>query len=107
MPITVFFEHDVADLATASSYAIPSPTVLFIHPEHLTKLASSILRHAQKSFIAYQFTWRHKVAGVREGFISKDSLWDRLVLDGARAKVLGEGAGTIRGVIVSGGTDDC
>lgn len=38
-----------------------------------------------------------------EGFITKQSLWDRLVFDGARVSVLGNGAGTVRAVIVSGG----
>jgi long-chain acyl-CoA synthetase len=46
---------------------------------------------------------RHKKAGMAEGFVSKESLWDRLVFDSARAKVIGEGAGTLRSVIVSGG----
>jgi long-chain acyl-CoA synthetase len=44
------------------------------------------------------------MAGVAEGFITKESLWDRLVFDNARIKVLGEGAGTLRGVIVAGGS---
>lgn len=47
--------------------------------------------------------WRHKMSGIKEGFTTKQSLWDRLVFDGARVSVMGEGAGTVRGVIVSGG----
>ena len=38
-----------------------------------------------------------------EGFITKESLWDRLVFDAARVKVLGEGAGTLRALIATGG----
>lgn len=34
--------------------------------------------------------------------MSKDSLWDRAVFDAARAAVLGDGAGSVRGVIVAG-----
>lgn len=51
----------------------------------------------------YPFAQRHKLANLNEGHITKDSLWDRLVYDGARASVFGEGAGTVRGAIISGG----
>lgn len=43
------------------------------------------------------------MAGVADGFITKESLWDRLVFDRLRMAVLGEAAGTLRGVIVAGG----
>jgi long-chain acyl-CoA synthetase len=43
---------------------------------------------------------------VKDGFITKESLWDRVLLDGTRAKVIGEGDSTLRGVIVSGGTQN-
>lgn len=43
------------------------------------------------------------MAGVADGFITKESLWDRLVFDRLRSEVLGEAAGTLRGVIVAGG----
>jgi long-chain acyl-CoA synthetase len=55
----------------------------------------------------YPFAWRHKIAGLRDGYITKESLWDRLVFDFARASVVGEGAGSIRGVIVGGGKIPC
>jgi long-chain acyl-CoA synthetase len=51
----------------------------------------------------YALGRRHKLAGVVEGFITKESLWDRLVFDNARIKILGEGAGTLRAVIVADG----
>ncbi|KII89018.1 hypothetical protein PLICRDRAFT_29438 [Plicaturopsis crispa FD-325 SS-3] len=94
---------DLADVLSASAYPIPSPTILFLNPQQLESVASAIFREAQKSILSYTFAWRHKIAGIAEGFITKESLWDRLVFDGARAKVLGEGGNALRGVIVSGG----
>ncbi|KAF8633752.1 hypothetical protein AX17_004407 [Amanita inopinata Kibby_2008] len=93
------------NLSVVTSYescSIPSPTVLFIKPGHLEALVSRIHAEASKSFL-YSIALRHKLSGIAEGFISKESLWDRLVFDGARAKVIGEGAGTLRSVIVSDG----
>jgi long-chain acyl-CoA synthetase len=95
-------ELDAADALCTNSFPIPPPTLLFIRPGHLQALTSSILEQAQKSLLLHPFAWRHKLAGVREGFMTKDSIWDRLLFDGARAKVIGEGAGTIRGIVVSG-----
>ena len=43
------------------------------------------------------------MAAISEGFTTKQSLWDRLVLDDARVSIMGTGAGTVRGIIVSGG----
>lgn len=63
----------------------------------------AILREAKKSFLLNAFAWRHKISGISEGFVSRDTLWDRLVYDAARANVIGEGAGTVRAVIVGGG----
>ncbi len=95
---------DVADVTITKSYRIPSPTVFFIKPGHLESLVSSILGHAKKNTLLYPFAWRHKVSGITEGFLTKDSLWDRLVFDAARAKIIGDAAGTLAAVIVSGGT---
>ncbi|KIY67707.1 acetyl-CoA synthetase-like protein [Cylindrobasidium torrendii FP15055 ss-10] len=97
-------KYNVKDVTSARTYKIPSPTVLFVKPDHVEALVSSILKTAQKNRILYPFAWRHKVAGIQEGFLSKDSLWDRLVFDAARAKVVGEAAGTLAAVISSGGT---
>lgn len=88
---------------SATKLPIPSPTILFIKPPHLESLASSINEQARKSTLLYTFAYRHKLSGVAEGFISADSLWDRLVFDGARAAVLGDTAKTVRGIVVSGG----
>ncbi|KAF5365585.1 hypothetical protein D9758_003190 [Tetrapyrgos nigripes] len=96
-------KHDIADLLSIKKFPIPSPTILFIKPGHLEQLVDAILREAKKSFILNTFAWRHKLAGISEGFVTKDSLWDRLVYDGARARVIGEGAGTVRAVVVGEG----
>ncbi|KAL0579964.1 hypothetical protein V5O48_002048 [Marasmius crinis-equi] len=93
--------HSVADILSAQR-SIPSPTIMFLQPGHLVSLVESVLKESKKSWMN-GFAWRHKVSGIVEGFITKDSLWDRLVYDGARAKVIGEGAGTVRAVVAGGG----
>ncbi|KAF7970736.1 hypothetical protein HWV62_23128 [Athelia sp. TMB] len=100
-----FVRHDIADLLSTSQHSIPSPTVLFIKPGHLQTLSTGILTEAKKSWL-YSLANRHKLAGVKEGFISRDSLWDRMVLDPARGAVLRDGADTVRAVVVSGGALD-
>ncbi|KZT03502.1 acetyl-CoA synthetase-like protein [Laetiporus sulphureus 93-53] len=94
---------DLADVLSVNTLPIPSPTVLFIKPQHLTSMTAAILGEARKSSLLYSVAWRHKNASLSEGYITKQSLWDRLMFDTARAKVLGKGAGTIRATIVSGG----
>jgi long-chain acyl-CoA synthetase len=96
-------ENDVQDILSATKLSIPSPTILFVRPAHLQSLSSSITAEAKKSFLLYSFANRHKLAGMTDGFITRDSLWDRMVFDIARLMVLGESANTIRGVVVSGG----
>jgi long-chain acyl-CoA synthetase len=90
-------------VASVQTYSIPPPTIYFLRPEHLDALAASILAHARNASLLYALAWRHKLAGLREGFVSKESLWDRLVFNAARARVVGPGAGTIREVVVGGG----
>lgn len=94
--------HDLADVLSARRHPIPQPTVLFIGPGHLEDLTSSILKHARESWL-YSFAWRHKLAAFAEGFLSKDSLWDRTVFDSARERVLGGMANALKAVIISGG----
>ncbi|KIM48939.1 hypothetical protein M413DRAFT_438115 [Hebeloma cylindrosporum] len=99
-------EHDVKKedvQAIARKYPIPSPTVIFLKPAHLNSMVNEIMASARKSWLLYPIAWRHKLAGVSEGFITNQSLWDRLVFDGARANVLGHAAATLRAVVVSGG----
>ncbi|TFK26386.1 acetyl-CoA synthetase [Coprinopsis marcescibilis] len=95
---------DVKDLAGCMSYPIPFPTVLFVKPDHLRSATKEILKHAAKASLLYRFGWRHKLAGVTDGFLTRESLWDRMLFDTARAKVLGNISATARAVIVSGGT---
>ena len=93
------------DLRTSAAYRISSPTILFIRPDHLSSLSDAILNEARtSSWLLFNFAWRHKLAGILEGYMTKQSLWDRLVFDAARVKVMGKGAGTVRAVVVSGGT---
>ncbi|KAK1232980.1 hypothetical protein PQX77_003894 [Marasmius sp. AFHP31] len=94
--------QDVKDILSAQKLPIPSPTIMFLQPGHLVSLVENVLTESKRSWLN-SFAWRHKVSGIVEGFITKDSLWDRLVYDGARAKVIGEGAGTVRAVVAGGG----
>ncbi|KAF7321822.1 Acetyl-CoA synthetase [Mycena kentingensis (nom. inval.)] len=91
------------DALSARSYPVPPTTIAFVKPGHLTALVDAILTQARKKFLLFPLAWRHKVAGIAEGFLNKESLWDRLVFDAARAHVAGDGSAALRGVIVSGG----
>ncbi|KAF6764871.1 acetyl-CoA synthetase [Ephemerocybe angulata] len=94
---------DSKDAISGTQYPIPSPTILFVKPEHLKAIATDVIKQAARSWLLYPFAWRHKISGATEGFITKESLWDRVVFDGARTKILGPTAATLRAVIVSGG----
>jgi len=96
-------DSDLTDALSYKSFPIPAPTVLFLKPGHLQSTVASIVKQASKSWILYPFARQHKLASLNEGYITKDSLWDRLVYEDARAKIIGENAGTIRGAIISGG----
>lgn len=97
------FPRNVDDILSPPKLPIPSPTVLFVHPDHLQSLSTAVLSRAKKSSSIYPVVWRHKLAALAEGFLSKESLWDRLVFDGARDQVMGPMAGTLKAVVVSGG----
>jgi len=99
-------KRENADSLAIRKYPIPSPTVLFIKPGHLASLSSGIIKEAKSMWVLESFAWRHKLAGMADGFITNQSLWDRLVYDSARAKVLGHAAATLRTVVVSGGNID-
>lgn len=89
--------------ATRSETSILPPcTMLFATPSHLDVLASEIDRIGSGSFL-YGFAKRHKLASMRDGFVTKDSLWDGLVFTGAKTQVLGESGSTLRAVMISGG----
>lgn len=91
-----------ADALTTKRYPIPAPTILFVQPGLILELTERILDEAKKSWV-YAVAWRHKFAGVMDGFVTNQSPWDRLVFDEARAKVLGDEAGALRAVVTSGG----
>ncbi|KAG2061489.1 acetyl-CoA synthetase-like protein [Suillus hirtellus] len=93
---------DIADILSATKFPIPSPTVLFLKPEHVQSLTSSVIDRAKKSFL-FSLAWRHKFASLTEGFVTKDSLWDRTVFGSAREDVLGKMADTVKAVVISDG----
>ena len=78
--------------------------MFFVTPAHLNALASAVVEEASNSSFLYSLAWRHKYASLLEGFLTRQSLWDRLVFDAARAKVLGKAAGTVRAAVSAGGT---
>ncbi|KAI0050034.1 acetyl-CoA synthetase-like protein [Auriscalpium vulgare] len=91
----------LSDFFSLKRYALPSPTIAFLRPTHLDSLVSSINSTAKGHFL-FPLAWRQKHAGIIEGYSTKEGLWDRLVFEGARSKVMGEGAATLRAVVVSG-----
>ncbi|KAF9533356.1 hypothetical protein CPB83DRAFT_845124 [Crepidotus variabilis] len=86
---------------TAKKYPIPSPTILFVKTGHLTSLVKAVDEVAKRSWL-FPVAWRHKVAEIYEGFVTNQSLWDRLVFDGARGQAAGPMGASVRGVVVSG-----
>ncbi|KAJ6546491.1 hypothetical protein DFH09DRAFT_1040107 [Mycena vulgaris] len=94
---------NVTDALSSKVYPIPPPTIAFMKPGHLHTLVDAISKEARKSFFLHPFAWRHKMAGISEGFITKESLWDRLVFDAARSRVAGDRSGALRTVIISEG----
>jgi long-chain acyl-CoA synthetase len=75
--------------------------MLFITPAHLDALVGAVVARAKKSLV-FPVAWRHKVSGLLHGFVTRESLWDRLVFNDARVAVLGATAATLRGVVVAG-----
>ncbi|KAH9967940.1 acetyl-CoA synthetase-like protein [Russula dissimulans] len=95
--------YPIDDVMSTRQLGIPPATVLFLKPGHLSNVVNAIISTAKRSFI-FPFAWRHKLAGIFEGYFTKESLWDRLVFDNARSVVLGDGSASIRAVVVSDGT---
>jgi len=93
---------DLKDILSTRRRPIPHPTVLFAEPGHLEDLSTSVLKEAKASWLFF-LAWRHKLAAFAEGFISKVSLWDRMVFDNAREHALNHMASTLKVVVVSGG----
>lgn len=92
----------IDDALSTHHLGLPPTTVLFLKPNHLHGVVDAIISNAKKSFL-FPLAWRHKLAGIFEGFFTKESLWDRLVFDNARSAVFGDDAASIRGVVVSDG----
>ena len=92
----------IVDVKSAQRLGLPPATVFFLKPTHLVAIVEAIVSSAKTSFV-FPLAWRHKFAAMLEGYITKESLWDRLVFDNARNVVLGEGAPSLRAVVVSGG----
>ena len=106
LPTTRIFNTDdsvplapLADLAATKKLNLPAPTVLFVTPAHLNALTESVLTEAKKNMM-FPLAWRHKLAGILEGALTRESMWDRLVLNDAR---LSASAATVRAVVVAGG----
>jgi len=95
--------HSIDDVMSTRQLGIPPATVLFLKPNHLGDVVNAIISNAKRSFI-FPLAWRHKFAGISEGYFTKESLWDRLVFDNARSVALGDGSASIRAVVVSDGT---
>ena len=93
----------ITDLKSTQPLGLPPATVYFLKPTHVEAVVNAIISSAKKSLL-FPFAWRHKVAGILDGYVTKESLWDRLVFDDARSSVLGEAAPSTRAVIVSDGT---
>lgn len=96
-------EDPITDLKSTQLLNLPPATVYFLKPTHVEAVVNAIVSSAKKSLL-FPLAWRHKVAGILEGYVTKESLWDRLVFDDARSSVLGEAAPSTRAVVVSDGT---
>ncbi|KAI5123321.1 hypothetical protein M0805_009342 [Coniferiporia weirii] len=81
---------------------MPPPTVVFLTPSQMNEIVSPVMSLAQKSML-FPFAWRHKLFHLQNGYLSKDSMWDRSVFVSARKTVLKEMALSLRAVIVSTG----
>lgn len=113
--------NTVSALLNGTSRALPSPTILFLcvyyaktrgryadyalnrTPPQLHSLTSSTLSQAKRSHPLFFLAWRHKLAALQEGFVTKDTFWDRMAFAKARETVLGEMSQTLRAVIIADG----
>ena len=73
-------------------------------PSQLNTIVSSILSEAKRSPL-FPLAWRHKLSHILQGFLSKDSLWDKSFFSAARSATLKKSSESLRAVIVSGGID--
>lgn len=75
---------------------------MFVKTGHLVSLINAVNDEAKSNWL-FPIAWRHKLAGIYDGFVTNQGLWDRLVFDGARSQVVGTLGGSVRGVVVGGG----
>ncbi|KAG8886179.1 hypothetical protein FRB97_007217 [Tulasnella sp. 331] len=88
-------------IRTSEKKRIPSPTVLVISSALFVEVTNAILNQAQQSLL-YSYAHRHKVHALIEGVADKNTVWDRLVFDGARTKALGRLGTSLDRVLVTG-----
>ncbi|KIJ44134.1 hypothetical protein M422DRAFT_67748 [Sphaerobolus stellatus SS14] len=91
---------DILDFAQTSP---ATPTLMFLTPDFLKPVMSLILTAARSNPL-FWLGWRHKIRGLQEGFLTKRSLWDNVVWEPARTKVLDKVEESLRGIVVSQGT---
>ncbi|TDL27569.1 acetyl-CoA synthetase-like protein [Rickenella mellea] len=92
----------VSEVLNVMQGNFPTPTILFLTPQHLDFISSSILSQAKKSFLFF-LARRHKLAALQAGFISQDSFWDRFGFSSARNMVLRNMDRKIRALIITSG----
>ncbi|KAG9000980.1 hypothetical protein FRB94_005056 [Tulasnella sp. JGI-2019a] len=80
---------------------IPSPTVLVISTAVFVQVANAVLNQAQGNLL-YSYARRHKQHALNSGTTGKNTIWDRLVFDGARKKALGRLGGSLDRVLITG-----
>ncbi|KAG8831329.1 hypothetical protein FRC17_003282 [Serendipita sp. 399] len=92
-----------SELLSASNHELrPSPTLLFLTPENLRFITTSVLNTSKKSLL-FGIAWRHKQAAILRGYLVKDGLWDRQVFNNARVSALGLLTRGLRGIAVGPG----
>ncbi|KAF8334058.1 acetyl-CoA synthetase-like protein [Cantharellus anzutake] len=77
------------EIVRAASSGIPRPTHLFILPDHLDTLRSSIIAHASSSFYS-GWAWGRKLVDLAGGALAENTFFDRIGgLNQARRATLG------------------
>ena len=66
-------------------------------------LVANVLLVAKQSWF-FNLAWRHKIYALKQGFVTNETLWDKLAFIPARKQVLGPMNTTLRAVVVSDGT---
>jgi len=93
------------EIVRAASSGIPRPTHLFILPDHLDALRSSIIAHATSSFLS-GWAWGRKQVDLSGGSLAENTFFDKIGgLSQARRATLGYSKTDpwLNGVVVAGG----